>query len=102
MRRLATVVPEGMARVSGSAPRLPIRMTLLMPRAMVRVLELRERNGQTTAVPAGQARHSRGGEPRARTGVQRQMRQKDAFGYSRHGADNAPRLASAHMIRTID
>jgi thiomorpholine-carboxylate dehydrogenase len=30
------------------------------------------------------------------------MRQKDAFGYSRHGADNAPRLASAHMIRTID
>jgi hypothetical protein len=28
------VVPEGMALVSGSWPRLPIRMTLLMPRAM--------------------------------------------------------------------
>jgi hypothetical protein len=27
-------MPEGMARVSGSAPRLPIRMTLLIPRAM--------------------------------------------------------------------
>ena len=34
MRRLQTVVPEGMALVSGSWPRLPIRMTLLMPRAM--------------------------------------------------------------------
>src|SRR5262245_1420330 len=34
MRRFATVVPEGMARVSGSAPRFPTRMTLLTPRAM--------------------------------------------------------------------
>src|SRR6186713_2545128 len=34
MRMFATVMPEGMARVSGSAPRLPIRMTLLIPRAM--------------------------------------------------------------------
>ena len=33
-RMFATVMPEGMARVSGSAPRLPIRMTLLIPRAM--------------------------------------------------------------------
>src|SRR3954471_16948769 len=31
----ATVMPEGIARVSGSAPRLPIRITLLIPRAMV-------------------------------------------------------------------
>src|SRR5689334_21568865 len=33
-RMFATVMPEGMARVSGSAPRLPIKMTLLIPRAM--------------------------------------------------------------------
>src|SRR3954471_6925802 len=33
-RMLATVIPDGMARVSGSAPRLPIKMTLLIPRAM--------------------------------------------------------------------
>ena len=33
-------MPEGMARVSGSAPRLPMRMTLLIPRAMVNVLRL--------------------------------------------------------------
>src|SRR6185295_17611266 len=33
-RMFATVIPDGMARVSGSAPRLPIRMTLLIPRAM--------------------------------------------------------------------
>src|ERR1043165_9163463 len=35
-RMFATVIPEGMARVSGSAPRLPIRITLLIPRAMAR------------------------------------------------------------------
>ena len=34
IRRFATLAPEGIARVSGSAPRLPIRMTLLTPRAM--------------------------------------------------------------------
>src|SRR5690349_13437771 len=34
MRMFATVMPEGMARVSGSAPRLPMRMTLLIPRAI--------------------------------------------------------------------
>jgi hypothetical protein len=34
----ATVMPEGMARVSGSAPRLPIRMTLFIPRAMANAL----------------------------------------------------------------
>src|ERR1700688_2879459 len=34
MRMFATVMPEGMERVSGSAPRLPMRMTLLTPRAM--------------------------------------------------------------------
>src|SRR6516164_8412672 len=60
IRRFATVVPEGIARVSGSAPRLPMRMTLLMPRAMVEVL-------------VEQARHSRGGgagrEPRFLTAV---------------------------------
>src|SRR6516165_8060867 len=83
MRRLATVVPDGMARVSGSAPRLPMRMTLLMPRAMVRVLELWEVTDRSTAAPAGQAAHFRGGRPAARTGVRRQIRQKDAFGYSR-------------------
>src|SRR5690349_19230639 len=33
-RMFATVMPDGMARVSGSAPRLPIKMTLLIPRAM--------------------------------------------------------------------
>src|SRR5215469_12512391 len=59
-RRLATVVPDGIARVSGSAPRLPMRMTLLMPRAMVGTL-------------VEQARHSRGGgtgrEPRFSTAV---------------------------------
>ena len=37
-RMFATVMPEGMARVSGSAPRLPIRMTLLIPRAMANAL----------------------------------------------------------------
>jgi hypothetical protein len=38
MRMFATVMPEGMARVSGSAPRLPIRITLLIPRAMANAL----------------------------------------------------------------
>src|SRR5688500_1634693 len=37
-RMFATVMPEGMARVSGSAPRLPIKMTLLIPRAMTNAL----------------------------------------------------------------
>jgi len=40
VKRQIGVVPEGMARVSGSAPRLPMRMTLLMPRAMVNVLRV--------------------------------------------------------------
>src|SRR5262245_9791839 len=34
MRILVTVVPPGVVRDSGSCPRLPMRMTLLMPRAM--------------------------------------------------------------------
>src|SRR5262249_29204298 len=42
IRMLATVVPEGMARVSGSAPRLPTRITLLTPRAMSVRLHLLE------------------------------------------------------------
>src|SRR6185437_6729657 len=38
-RRFATVMPEGMARVSGSAPRCPTRITLLTPRAMAAAVE---------------------------------------------------------------
>ena len=34
MRMLVTVMPLGMERVSGSAPRLPTRITLFTPRAM--------------------------------------------------------------------
>src|SRR5690554_7251981 len=33
-RRLATGAPEGRKRTSGSCPRLPMRMTLLTPRAI--------------------------------------------------------------------
>jgi len=34
IRMLVTVIPLGMERVSGSAPRLPTKMTLFTPRAM--------------------------------------------------------------------
>src|ERR1700735_5358648 len=34
IRMFVTVIPLGMERVSGSAPRLPTKMTLLTPRAM--------------------------------------------------------------------
>ena len=40
MRKFATVMPEGMALVSGSWPRLPTIMTLLTPRAMLHPLSI--------------------------------------------------------------
>ena len=36
--RLATALPPWVWRISGSLPRLPIKMTLLMPRAMLACL----------------------------------------------------------------
>jgi hypothetical protein len=35
MRMFVTVIPLGMDRVSGSAPSVPIKITLFTPRAMI-------------------------------------------------------------------
>src|SRR6185437_5444518 len=45
IRMFVTVIPLGMERVSGSAPRLPTKMTLFTPRAMTHPFENRL-NGQ--------------------------------------------------------
>src|SRR5262245_18859765 len=91
-----------MARVSGSAPRFPMRMTLLMPRAMVRILELWERTGRRRPCLPDKLRIlEEANAGREREFAARCARKTPSANLAT-GTDIAPRPGQARMIRTLD